>query len=658
MAKGKKRSHSHRKTYMSTRTRQQQIEAQQQRELHDATMQADYFADEPTEEDIIPQSAVETLPTAPKLEDSPGKTYVIDTNLILSCVDIIPDLSDEDWHQPIGFKPNLENAHLVIPYVVFEELNHIKEERSLRGMIARIAFDRLKKFFPNSGRQIGEILNLDAPIPTGWGKQKISILPLHRNFSKILPYVPEKDDNDGWIAVTALAASMIYYGMPVDGTLEIPEAEEKVDILAFGNDEKDVILLTNDNSLLSKADLFGVRVKSYSFKKRPPFTGCRELTVPPKMFEQFYHEEHLSREEFEEFMPEELPLVANEYLIMTPKDDRYPRGYFTVRDDFINVARYHKENDMIYPLRFAKREGKTPANAGIATYYDALNDDKILIVNVTGAAGTGKTYQAIIHAIKEVKAGKYSQAVLIPSRAAKNPLGALPGNQDRKMEPLIAAAKDAIRSYLASTPEFQKKREQLRRYGDERQEDREDFDEKRSDKKSKGGRGEHYTRDSRRTRGSYTGSFDDLDGLDFSAGDYAANDFPEQHSRKKEKAFYSGGSGKGGKNKGSRDDNEGKRTYREMLDNQVEYLYKRYFTSMPYEDAQGHSFEDSIIILDEFQRVMIDDADTLITRPAKGSKLIICGDIDQIHDSTPEKQFKNGLNYSCRCIPLWLFLRR
>ena len=639
MAKGKKHNRSRHKSYTGMRTRQQQIDAQQQRELQDARKQVDFSSDVPTEDELFVETNSESLLPP---EEPPQKWYVVDTNLILSCVDIIYDADDEDWRKPIGFKPNLDNAHIIIPYVVFEELNHIKEERSLRGMIARIAFDRLKKFFPNSERMIGEILNLESPIPTGLGKQTISILPLHRNFSKILPYVPGRDDNDGWIAVTALAATMISYGMPVDGTFEIGDTKEKVDVLALSNSGRYVTLLTNDNSLLSKADLFGVRVKSYSFKKRPPFTGCRELTVPAEMFEHFYHEEHLSREEFEEYMPDELPLVANEYLIMTPEDDRYPRGYFTVRDDYVNVARYHKENDMIYPLRFAKREGPTPANAGIATYYDALNDDKIQIVNVTGSAGTGKTYQAVVHAIKEIKAGKYSQAILIPSRGAKNPLGALPGNQNQKMEPLIAAAKDAIRSYLAKTPEFLKKREELRHFGDnDTGEEEERNDAKTSNKKSKGNRNNRNPRDTRRTRGNFTGSFDDIDGIDYHSYDYAAKDFPEPHSRKKEKAFYPG---KTEKTKG--DGSEGKMTYREMLNKQVDYIYNRYFTSMPYEDAQGHSFEDSIIILDEFQRVMIDDADTLITRPGKGAKLIICGDIDQIHDSSPEKQFKNGLNYS------------
>jgi len=327
---------------------------------------------------------------------------------------------------------------------------------------------------------------------------------------------------------------------------------------------------------------------------------------------------------------------------MKPENDAYPRGYFTSGNasHMQNIARYHKENDMLYPLRFMKREGRDAPNAGIATYFDALNDDNIQVVNVTGDAGTGKTYQAIMYAIRTLKAGKYARAVLIPSRSAKNPLGALPGGQNQKMEPLISSVKDAIRSYLASTPEFIEKREELRRHGDEDGATDETEDVRRDvyDKKGKK-RGNHSQRNSRRTLGAYTGSFDDLD---LGTNDLSPEDFGDSgHSRKKkDKAYYPGKADK------KERDGEGKMTYNELLDKRTNYLFYRYFISMPYEDAQGHSFEDSIIILDEAQRIMIDDADTLLSRPAKNSKLIVCGDVSQIHDSSAEKQFKNGLNYS------------
>ena len=624
--------------YPSNNSRQEKEDKQYRREILEA--QRGIYENDPMErmseeqEEASVQQAKHEDEVKTEVDNPPTparRWYVIDTNLILSCVDIIYDDEDKDWREPQKFKPNLEHAHIIIPYVVFEELNHIKEEKSLRGMIARIAFDRLGKFFPNSGRSLEEIANLSSPIPTGWNDQTISIMPLPRYFAKYLPWTPGRDDADGWIAVTALAVTMIREGVKTEDLMQNPGL-----IMQRTNQSKDVILLTNDKPLLSKADLYGVRVKSYSFEKRPAFCGCRRLTVPAEMFEKFFHEEKLTREEFETFMPCEMPLVANEYIIMEPEDDIYPRSYFTVGIPFVNVARYHKENETMYPLRFMKHEGVTPANAGIACYYDALNDDKIQIINVTGAAGTGKTYQAITHAIKSVQKGLYRRIIIIPSMSSKNLLGALPGDETQKMEPMVAFCKDVIESYLANTPEFQKKRNQLRRFGDtDRQNDQ---DNEKPNKSSK--RKNNEVRQSRRTKGDYTGSFEDFD---FGDNDYMMEEYDTYVSRKKEsKTFYISSK----EEQKAQDEDDGKVSYNQLLEKQVNYIYERFFKSYPYEQVQGRSFEDAIIILDEFQRIEIDDADTLITRPAKNSKLIICGDINQIHESSPEKQLKNGLSYA------------
>lgn len=530
------------------------------------------------------------------------KWYVLDTNLILSCVDVIYDPDDPSWRPPLKFRPSLDNAHIIIPTMVFEELDHIKDEQSVNSSIARIAFRRLKRLFPNSERTLGEIMTLSRPISTGWKQQTISILPLHRNFVQSLPWVPSPDDQDGWIAATALAATMIRDGELVDGTKLI------YDVLNRSNARKDVILLTNDNALLTKADFYGVRAKPYSFGERTPYTGLRELTVPAEMFAKFYHEEKLSREDFESYLPSEKPLVANEYIVMTPENDAYPRGYFAESTPFLNTARYCKQHDMLYPMRFMKREGDAPPNAGIATYYDAMNDDRISVIVVTGKAGTGKTYQIVRHAIRALKRGQYSKAILIVN--ANSGVGYLPGGPEKKIEPMIAFCKDAIRSYLAQTPEFRKRREFLRKHGDVDSRTYEMAD------------AEDHARDSAQ----------DSAGLS-----------TQRVGRKRRKA----------KKPENNEQGTEELTYYDLLEEHVNDLYRRYFTAIPYIQAQGRTFEDAIVIVDEAQRIMIDDMDTFITRPGKNSLLVVCGDVDQIKHNSPEKRIKNGLIFTQRIYYDW-----
>lgn len=550
------------------------------------------------------------------------KWYVLDTNLILACVDVLYDATDESWRPPLDFRPNLDNAHLIIPDTVFGELNRIKDGHTVNRSIARKAFERLEKFFPNSERTLREIMMLRQPIRTGWKNQVISILPLHRDFYKSLPWIPKPDDNDGWIAVTALAATMIRDGVAVNGTTTVDE------VLARSNVRRDVVLLTNDRPLKSAADHYAVRARGYSFTERPAFTGVRQLTVPAEMFAQFYHTGRITKEEFERYMPDEAALVANEYIVMRPRDDRYPQSWSDYMSDvqYANIARYSKSKQLLLPMRCMEREGKLAPNAGIATYYDAMNDEEnIHVIVVTGDPGTGKTYQIVYHSIKALHDGRYAKAILIVN--SNNGVGYLPGSQEKKLDPMVQFCKDAIRSYLARTPEFREKREILRKFGDVPESElKKDYTNGNSTQ------GKHKNkRKRRRKRIEY-----DADG--YETMDYAYIEEPSEEV-----------GGKRAANNGhSTDAAKSQKTYHELLDERVNYIYDRYFTAIPYEQARGRTFEDAIIIIDEAQRIIIDDMDTFITRLGRGSLLVVCGDVNQIRYNSPEKRIKNGLIFTRR----------
>lgn len=51
---------------------------------------------------------------------------------------------------------------------------------------------------------------------------------------------------------------------------------------------------------------------------------------------------------------------------------------------------------------------------------------------------------------------------------------------------------------------------------------------------------------------------------------------------------------------------------------------------MPIEVAKGVTFMDSVVIIDEIQDTFYDDFRTILTRLGKGSKMIICGSLQQI----------------------------
>ena len=74
-------------------------------------------------------------------------------------------------------------------------------------------------------------------------------------------------------------------------------------------------------------------------------------------------------------------------------------------------------------------------------------------------------------------------------------------------------------------------------------------------------------------------------------------------------------------------------------------LYSKYFKNIPVEAARGLDFANMFVIYDEFQDQAPDQADILLKRVAKDSKVIISGDIKQIHQHGLSKQ-NNGLSYA------------
>ena len=83
-------------------------------------------------------------------------------------------------------------------------------------------------------------------------------------------------------------------------------------------------------------------------------------------------------------------------------------------------------------------------------------------------------------------------------------------------------------------------------------------------------------------------------------------------------------------------------------------LYNKYFKNIPVEAARGLDFANMFVIYDEFQDQTPDQADMLLKRIAKDSKVIISGDIKQIHQHGLSKQ-NNGLSYAkqlCSGLPM------
>ena len=513
--------------------------------------------------------------------------FVLDTNVIIDYVDVIPG---EDGKPPVEPTIDLSDSHIVIPSVVVRELSNFKNEKTDRGKAARTALRRLRKLAECNFCTMKESYLLDAEIEPFRcfeedsnvslealkeafdSEQLVSILPVHKNFRKALPFHPSDSDMDGQIILTALTVGMIQYGFPINGTADPTTVAD-----TYFND---VILVTNDNGLAIRARERGIRTERYGYKYPAPYTGRREVFVPKELFQEFYNCGEVQLEAWKEYMPNEPELVPNEFIVMHLKNESdYPSDYDPWNDPyFSNIGRYEVREEAIVHLRYIREFPVGLHNAGQAIYAEALMDPNISAVLCAGPAGSGKTYMATVYGYNACKNGEYIGVTVVPCDAHSK-LGALPGDLDEKMDPDVQPLKNALRNYLLNEDsQLRKDLTNLRKFG--------------------------------------TGS----------------------EGKKKAKSQSC-----------SCDDAPDKRSIKAKLADRVDLIWDNWFSNIPIEHARGRDFSYELAIYDEFQDQNISQADTLIKRLGADGKIIITGDIEQIHAPYIDPT-SSGLTYASRIL--------
>ena len=516
------------------------------------------------------------------LKDRP--IYVLDTNVLVDYVDIIPGNGTKRPTEPTIA---LDQAHIVIPTMVIRELSSFKREQSDRGRAARTVLRRLRRLVEMDICTMERIYNLEAPIFVDAERiddefakidyqldfenrgQIISILPVHKNFRKSLPFHPSDGDMDGQIILTTLTVGMLQNGKKIDGS----EPLEVVEHLDFN----DVILVTNDNGLAIRARERGLRTERYGYKYPEPYTGRRNVVVPRDLFYEFYNSQGIPAKLWREMMPEQSELIANEFIVMSLENrQEYPSDFDPNHNPyFCHIGKYDKETDEIIKLKYLRDFPIHLYNDGQAIYAEALMDPNISAIICTGPAGSGKTYMATVYGYQACKNGQFIGVTVVPCDSHSK-LGALPGDLDEKMDPDVQPLKNALRNYLLNEePKFKKDLDCFQKFG----------------------------------------------------------------ASEKKKC----------KNQDSDDDCQEKKSIKAKLKDRVELIWNNWFSSIPIENARGRDFSYELAIYDEFQDQSVSQADTLIKRLGTDGKIVISGDIEQIHAPYIDSS-SSGLVYASRIL--------
>ncbi len=305
------------------------------------------------------------------------KIFVLDTNVLL-----------HDYKSIYTFEEN----DVVIPITVLEELDRFKRGNDILNFHAREFTRELDKLSGDGLFEEGVALGKNLgrlTIETG------------KPFSKVIQESFPEPSADHRI-------------------LAIAEYVQK------NNSDRMVILITKDINLRMKAKSIGILSQDYESDKISSIADIYKNVsvienIDPKIISELY--DTSERIPFENFKIDLVPI---------------PNQYFILKSNSSSALVHFDPNTSTLGRVVKQRTyGIDPRNAEQTFALDALLRDDVLLVSLTGKAGTGKTLLALAAAIHQRQ--KFTQIFLarpiIP--LANRDIGYLPGNINEKIGPYM-----------------------------------------------------------------------------------------------------------------------------------------------------------------------------------------------------------------------------
>lgn len=333
------------------------------------------------------------------------KTYILDTNVLISDPDAIN-----------AFEDNI----VVIPTMVIEELDNQKDAPGDKGYNVRRAIRNLHEL-QKEGK-------LKEGVPVGTGGTLIVYGPKLNLSADQNIFDDEKVDN----RILRLAQNITQRGFT-----DIDRKEFKI--------ATKVILVSNDLCLSVKADVLNVEVQTYKHEAADDdsldYTGRAVANVSDEIFSSLCKNGKLTEDETVQF--------AKEANLTIHKCE-----FFVVKNPMGGTRLAKEKNGVISVLEYESSQpfGVTPRNVGQRFAIEALlaPASEIPLVIINGDAGTAKTFLTLACALEQT----YSQRIyrkLTVTRANvefDRSIGALPGEEDEKVAPLLRGCMDNLENLV------------------------------------------------------------------------------------------------------------------------------------------------------------------------------------------------------------------
>ncbi len=339
------------------------------------------------------------------------KTYVIDTNVLIQSPNAIECFEDNT---------------VVLPLVVIEELDNLKNAEGEKGANARSAIRLLEHY-----RQNGNLL-LGTPTKNG------GMLRIEKNYIDVtlLEDLPDNKSDNRILKVCK-------------GLMDANATEK-------------IILVSKDILLRIKAQILGIMTEDYTTEQvaseYSQYNGRSELFADEAAFLNF-KKNGLSLNDVyitdEEGSRKDVQLIRNEFVLI--KADQSNKK--------TQLGRFDGERIVALQYRKARPYGVKPKNAGQYFLQEALleSPENAPLVIVKGMAGTAKTFYSLAVGLEKIlnsEKPSYRKILISrPNAQFDNDIGFLPGTEQEKISPLMRPIIDNLEQLLDSDEEERYKNE-------------------------------------------------------------------------------------------------------------------------------------------------------------------------------------------------------
>ena len=299
-----------------------------------------------------------------------------------------------------------DDNDIVIPISVIEELDTFKKDLSETGRNAREVSRLLDKL-----REQGTL-------------------------SSGTKLFPEKEDS---------GSLFVYLGHNMEILPDLLRDNTDNHILAIGltlqkqfGEGRQVIVVTKDSNLRIKADAFGIAAEDYEADKidfDEHYTGTVKVKVKSELINEFYTKREIKLDDFDK--------APNQFVVLEDENDKsqFVYGRYDNQDDIVRML--DPQSEGIW--------GIYPRNVEQTFALEALLDDNIKLVTLSGQAGTGKTLMAIAAGLaKTTDEDEYAKLLVArPIFPLGKDLGFLPGDLDEKLNPWMQPIFDNLELLLS-----------------------------------------------------------------------------------------------------------------------------------------------------------------------------------------------------------------